>query len=106
VTNRDVKQHLGAEDPQSWKGKGPERIVSLGCWLHAVTWLWFLERPEHHADAPERPWYQYKCSPSFMDALTALRRSIWRERIFAGTDRDPVTIENHEALLTILAEAA
>jgi DDE superfamily endonuclease len=106
VTNRDVKQHLGAEDPQSWKGKGPERVVSLGCWLHSVTWLWFLDRAEYHHDAPDRPWYRAKRAPSFLDAQIAVRRSAWSERIFVETDSRPVITENHEAMLTILAEAA
>jgi hypothetical protein len=36
--NREVKQCLHAEDPQSWKGKGPERAASLSLWLYAAIW--------------------------------------------------------------------
>jgi len=33
VCFRDVKQHLGAQDPQSWKRQGLERATCLGLWL-------------------------------------------------------------------------
>ncbi len=34
VCFRDVKQHLGGEDPQSWKRNGPERAACLSLWLN------------------------------------------------------------------------
>ena len=43
VTYRDVKQLAHVEDPQTWKGDGPERAANLGFWLHAATWLWYLD---------------------------------------------------------------
>ena len=54
VTYRDVKQDLGGEDPQSWKGKGPARAAALSLWLHAAIWCWYLST---HTDrhAPGRP---------------------------------------------------
>ncbi len=42
VCFRDVKQHLGAENPQSWKRQGPERTACLALWLHALVWCWYL----------------------------------------------------------------
>jgi hypothetical protein len=42
VVFRDAKQHLGVEDPQSWKRDGPERAAALGLWLHAAVWLWYI----------------------------------------------------------------
>jgi hypothetical protein len=39
VTFRDAKQHLGAEDPQCWKRRGPQRGAALGLWIHAAIWL-------------------------------------------------------------------
>ncbi len=39
VTNREVKQCLGAEDPQSWKYAGPERAANLSLWLYSAIWL-------------------------------------------------------------------
>ncbi len=43
VCFRDVKQHLGGQDPQTWKRHGPERVAALSLWLHATTWCWYLQ---------------------------------------------------------------
>jgi len=40
--NREVKQCLRTEDPQSWKGKGPERAASLSLWLYAAIWTRYI----------------------------------------------------------------
>jgi hypothetical protein len=39
VTYRDIKQLVGGEQLQSWKGEGPERAAHLSFWLHATVWL-------------------------------------------------------------------
>lgn len=83
VTNRDAKQALGGEDPQPWKGEGPARAAALSLWLHTATWCWYLTT---HSDTPTwrtRPWYRHKHTASFADALTALRRILWQQRITA-----------------------
>ena len=109
VCFRDVKQDLGGENPQSWKRKGPERAACLSLWLHAMTWCWYLtEHPAGDTWIP-RPWYPRKSTPSFLDALAALRRSLWNERITAmtgagapGQDKTRII----DALLDTLAYAA
>lgn len=82
-TFRNTKQFLGGEEPQSWKGPGPERAVMLSLWLGSVVWLWFLQQPAklHKVTGPQ--WYPDKVHPSFADALTALRRHLWSQRIKA-----------------------
>ena len=81
VCFRDVKQDLGGENPQSWKRQGPERAACLSLWLHATTWCWYLaEHPAGDTWIP-RPWYPRKRTPSFLDALAALRRTLWSQRI-------------------------
>jgi hypothetical protein len=42
VTFREVKQCLGAEDPQSWKYEGPERAANLSLWLYSAIWTWHI----------------------------------------------------------------
>jgi DDE superfamily endonuclease len=109
VCFRDTKQDLGGENPQSWKRKGPERAACLSLWLHAMTWCWYLaEHPEGDTWIP-RPWYPRKATPSFLDALAALRRTLWSQRITAMTaahtpNQDRTTIT--DALLDTLAYAA
>lgn len=109
VCFRDIKQDLGGENPQSWKRQGPERAACLSLWLHAITWCWYLtEHPTGDTWTP-KPWYPQKTTPSFLDALAALRRTIWSQRIntmsAAGTpDHDQTRII--QTLLDTLAYAA
>ena len=106
VCFRDVKQDLGAQNPQSWKRQGPERAAALSLWLHAATWCWYLEtHPEGQTWIP-RPWYRTKATPSFLDALAALRRVLWSERITAISRSGPDNTKITEALLDTLAYAA
>ena len=74
-----------------------------------MTWCWYLtEHPAGDTWIP-RPWYPRKSTPSFLDALDALRRSLWTERINAmtaahmlGQDKTRII----DALLDTLAYAA
>lgn len=109
VTFRDVKQDLGGEQPQSWKRQGPERAASLSLWLHATTWCCYLtEHPAGHTWTP-RPWYPRKSTPSFLDALAALRRTLWTQRITTISAADTPTQDKTriiDALLDTLTYAA
>lgn len=109
VCFRDVKQALGGENPQSWKRSGPERAACLSLWLHAITWCTYLaEHPAGDTWIP-RPWYPRKATPSFLDALAALRRTLWSQRITAMTAtgiRDDDKTRITDALLDTLAYAA
>ncbi len=106
VCFRDVKQHLGGEDPQSFKRLGPERAACLSLWLHAMTWCWYLQTHPTGRTWIPRPWYRHKTTPSFLDALAALRRVLWAQRIIATSapegDNDKIT----DVLLDTLAYAA
>ena len=105
-TNRNVKQFLGGEDPQCWADKGPERAAALSMWLYSAVWLWYVAC--HGAPAPwqPRPWYAAKRTPSFADALAALRRALWARRIFDGSDSGSQPAKFTDALIDVLAEAA
>jgi hypothetical protein len=105
-TNRNVKQFLAAEDPQSWVKLGPERILSLACWLYSATCHWFASGPNHPAAWPDRPWYTSKRTPSFADALACLRRHCWQSRFFDLSGQNPFQPEIIPTLLSVLAQAA
>ena len=106
VCFRDVKQHLGAENPQSWKRRGPERAAALSLWLHALTWCWYLRAHPTGRTWIPRPWYTRKTTPSFLDALAALRRALWAQRITALSAPAGNNTEITTALLDTLAYAA
>jgi len=56
-TFRATKQSLGGEDPQCWKHRGPERVVSLSLWLHANVGAWYLGTQGTTRTWTPRPWY-------------------------------------------------
>lgn len=106
VTFRDVKQDLGGEGPQSWKRKGPERAACLSLWLHGTIWCWYLDAHPAGGTWPTRPWYRHKATPSFLDALAALRRLLWSQRITELSSSLPHDSKITEVLLDTLAYAA
>ena len=106
VCFRDVKQDLGGHQPQSWKRRGPERAAALSLWLHATIWCWYLTSHPDGATWTPRPWYRTKSTPSFLDALAALRRVLWSRRITTMSRSGPDEPKITEALLDTLAYAA
>ncbi len=105
-TFRSVKQTLGGEDPQTWKAEGPERAAALSFWTYAAVWLWYLKVYGTKPSWPTLPWYPQKCTPSFADALAALRRTLWRQRISANSSSQPLSPKITDGLIEILARAA
>jgi hypothetical protein len=78
---KNTKQLLGGQQPQTYKAKGPERAAGLSLWLYSMVWLWYLKQKSTQRYFIVQPWYRQKSTPSFADALSCLRRELWRERI-------------------------
>ena len=55
-TFRNVKQYLGAEEPQSWKRAGPERAGGFSYWMYGAIWLERISREGQKVAHLERPW--------------------------------------------------
>ncbi len=105
VTNRDLKQSLGIQHPQSWVGDGPERVVALAGWLYSAVWQWYLVVHAQAPTWPDRPWYTTKRTPSFADALAALRSETW-SAILGTPARDLDSPQIATTLISVLAMAA
>ena len=105
-TFRNVKQHLGAEDPQCWKGPGLERAAAFTFWIYSAVWLWYLETQKTRRSWIPLPWYPQKATPSFADALACLRRALWRERLFVNSEKSPLPSKIATTLINVLAMAA
>lgn len=105
VCFRDTKQNLGSEDPQTWKRQGPERAACLSLWLHALIWCWYLDTHPTGRTWIPRPWYPRKATPSFLDALAALRRVLWANRITAMSGSNPDAAKITDTVLDTLAYA-
>ncbi len=80
VTNRDSKQNLGFEEPQSWTRRSVERTAPVAMLLYSLVVLWFAREGHRHWRPVIRPWYTSKTEASFADMLALLRRqSVQRE---------------------------
>jgi len=105
-TIKNTKQFLGGQQPQTFKGKGPERAAALSLWLYSAVWLWFLQQRNAGKLMVALPWYPSKAHPSFQDALACLRRALWRQRIKSMFGKSIVHDKNFEFLIEALAHAA
>jgi hypothetical protein len=105
-TFKNTKQLLGGQQPQTFKGKGPERAAGLSLWLYSVVWLWYLKQKPAHRYFMVQPWYCQKAVPSFADAMVCLRRALWRERINRMFGNSAVHDKKFQFLLEALAPAA
>lgn len=105
-TFRNVKQSLGGEEPQSWAAKGPERTAALSFWIYSAVWLWYLRTHGTRTTWTALPWYPLKRTPSFADALAALRRALWRQRVFPTSEERALATKVVDTLIDVLARAA
>jgi len=105
-TFKNTKQLLGGQQPQTFKGKGPERAAGLSLWLYSVVWLWYLGQNSTQRYFMVQPWYSQKIHPSFADAIACLRRRLWGERINCMFGKSAVHDKKFKFLLEALAPAA
>jgi hypothetical protein len=105
-TFKNTKQLLGGQQPQTFKGKGPERAACLSLWLYSVVWLWYLSQKTSRRYFFVQPWYCQKTTPSFADAIACLRRELWKERINCMFGKSAVHDNKFQYLLEALAPAA
>ena len=101
-TFRNLKQYLGAEQPQGYKNQAPEKTAVFSCFLYGLIWLWFIQNGQACYKAPHRPWYQHKQGFSFQDALATIRLDLWRNSFLQGPKID----SNHHEILDPLLQAA
>jgi hypothetical protein len=105
-TFKNTKQSLGSEQPQTWKGQGPERAAVLSLWLYSVIWAWYIRYGYGKSRLPFIQWYPLKSCPSFLDAMAALRRTLWRRRIIIMFGNHTVPARITEFFIKALATAA
>ena len=75
----------------------------LSIWIYSAVWYWYIESYGSQATWWTRPWYPKKSRPSFIDALAALRRCLWRGKIicaFGKIDGDGNIVGKVEAKIT------
>jgi hypothetical protein len=106
-TFRNTKQFLGGQDPQTWKINGPERAAAFSFIAYSLTWVWFIQAKKYKKSCwPSLPWYRSKSTPSFQDALAALRSVLWRSRLLNNSEKTPLLAKNMNTIFNVLAYAA
>lgn len=105
-TFRNTKQFLGGQDPQSWKRQGPERAAGFSFFLYSLIWHWYVSTQGASVTWKPTPWYRGKTTPSFADALAALRQVLWRGEIITDSEKPSLLPEIAETLIELLARAA
>lgn len=84
VTHRDSKQYMGISHPQIRNPKSVERQIPLGFLIMSLVILWYAKYGynSRYDIRPKVLWYRQKQTPSFLDMLATLRRSLWAEAFF------------------------
>ncbi len=105
VTFAEVRRHLGVETQRQWSAPAIARTTPCLLGLFSVV---TLVADTLHAggdlSARQSPWYQ-KSSPSFSDALAAVRRELWRSAVSATSGSEPQTAENTGAVFERMSAA-
>lgn len=104
-TFRNGKQFLGIEQPQSWKEAGPEKVAAMGYAIYSLVWIWFIKNGNFNV-FPVRPWYTFKATPSFQDALAGIRHQIWSDRFSRTVPDTPEFHKFSEIMIESLSRAA
>ncbi len=105
-TFKNTKQLLGGQQPQSFKRQGPQRAAAMSFWLYSAVWLWYLQNKKFRKMLPRFAWYRQKRNPSFADALAALRRQLWKERINCMFDKHIAFEKIPKPIIAALSYAA
>jgi hypothetical protein len=92
--------------PQTYKGRGPDRAAAFSLCLYSMVWMSYLTQKSRARTFWVQPWYRQKATPSFTDALCCLRRELWVERIKYMFGNSAVHDKKFEFLLEALAPAA
>lgn len=107
VTFAEVRRHLGVETQRQWSDRAIARTTPILLGLFSLVTL-LAHRLVRDGRLPVRTaaWYR-KATPTFSDALAAVRRQCWRTMTISGTsrrDRDMVKLPRR--VVRRLSEAA
>ena len=87
TTFEEVRTHLGVETQRQWSDRAIARTTPCLLALFSIVTLLARTLPaRQRRSATAAAWYP-KASPTFSDALAAVRRAIWREQHFQTSPR-------------------
>jgi DDE superfamily endonuclease len=109
VTFAEVRKHLGVETQRQWSDLAIARATPMLLGLFSLVTLWAATTPGLTVATRPTAWYR-KTTPTFADALAAIRLQIWEERISSMSWNLRDNRKSHDPtiahLVGILARAA
>jgi len=101
VTFEQVRAHLGVETQRQWSDKAILRTTPALCGLFSLVTLLAHHLQTHQPFVlPLSAWYK-KSLPTFVDALAAVRRSLWASRLFQMSVETPTAQKVSPELLEL-----
>ena len=87
VTFQEARAHLGVETQRQWSDKAIARTTPCLLALFSIVSLLADRLPKRERQRVTTAAWYAKPSPTFSDALAAVRRTIWREQAFLTSPR-------------------
>lgn len=105
VTFAEVRRHLGVETQRQWSDRAIARTTPTLLGLFSLVAL-TADRLNAHGDLAVRQasWYE-KPSPTFSDALAAVRRHLWQEQTFFISSSDSEIVKISRSALDRLTDS-
>jgi hypothetical protein len=88
VTFQEARAHLGVETQRQWSDKAIARSTPCLLALFSIVSLLAHRLPTRDRQRVTTAAWYAKTSPTFSDALAAVRRAIWREQPFLTSPRN------------------
>jgi hypothetical protein len=110
VMFEEVREHLGLETTRGWCAQTILRAEPCLLGLYTLVALWYSELPESERAQPVVGWTgTEKKSLTFSDAITLVRRHVWRHWIFESPRHAPafrkLSPKEKHSLLDVVTQA-
>lgn len=110
VMFQEVREHLGLESTRGWCARTILRAEPCLFGLYTLVTLWFAELPESQRRSAVVPWTGTpKTTRTFSDAITLVRRQVWRQWILESprhsTAFHKLTTTEKRTLLDLITQA-
>ena len=98
---QNAKSHFGFEDPQNRTKLAVERTAPMGMVFYSLVVVWFANVGHKQCKFPNRPWYYWKSTASFLDMIVTIQRESWREHFL----QDPALKRGARKLIRLFDES-
>lgn len=104
TTFQEMRSYLGLESTRGWKEKTVQRVAPCLFGLYTVVAALYCQLPRRYARVRAVEWVGKK-GVTFSDAMTAVRRWLWQEWVFAIPGYKPAFEKLSRPFRTLLLQA-